>query len=132
MGLQNASILVGSTLSATGGTALTFSLDGQQVSGGIHVSDAATTDFRVRPNFTAKTKIPTVDSLGVYSKGKRSLTFVRPKILASGKTVFPLVRIELEDHPEMTQAEVDALISQGAQLLFDADCTAYWRTGSLG
>lgn len=131
MGIKNASILVGTTASAAGGTALAFTTDSQTVPNGVHVVDAAATDFRTATSLTARNfKIPSVDKDGVYSKGRRGMTLVKPKILASGKTVFPLGRVEIEDHPEMTQAEKDELRLETAQLLFNANFVPFWRVGS--
>lgn len=131
MGIKNASILVGTAVSAAGGTALAFTTDSQTVPNGVHVVDAAATDFRTATSITARNyKIPSVDKDGVYSKGRRGMTIVKPKILANGKTVFPLGRVEIEDHPEMTQAEKDELRLQTAQLLFDTDFIIFWRVGS--
>lgn len=129
--IENSSIPAGATLSAAGGTAFTFTTDGQAVPGGKHLINAAVTDMRIRPNATAKTKLAKVQTSGEWSKGKRSLVYCIPKLLVSGKTAFPLIRIELEDHPEMTQAEITALTNVGAQILFDTDWTAFWLTGSL-
>jgi hypothetical protein len=80
---------------------------------------------------TAKVKQPSLDSLGIYSKGRRSIVVTIPKVLASGKQVFPLIRIELEDHPESSAAEVAALLSIGANVLIDADFSSFWSTGSV-
>lgn len=133
MAIANSTILSGATVAASGGTSYTLSLDGQTAAGAIHVANAAVTDFRVRPNAWFRSKVATLlDKLkGTFSKGKRSVVFVRPKILSSGEVVYPLIRIELEDHPEMSAAEVTALITEGAQLLTDSDYTSFWQTGSL-
>jgi hypothetical protein len=80
---------------------------------------------------TLKTKVPTLDPLGVYSKGRRSLVCTIPKVLASGKTVFPLIRIEVEDHPETSAAELAALVSIGVNVLVDTDFANFWSTGSV-
>lgn len=131
MGLQNGTLMDGATFTVNGGTSKTLSVDGQQVTGGIHLQDASVTDFRTRPNATVKTKLPVLGSDGYYGKGKKSFTIVHPKVLANGKQGFPLIRIELEDYPEMSQAEVDKLLIWGTQILCDADFQTFWRTGSL-
>jgi len=131
MGLQSATLLNGNTNAATGGSAITLGPDGQTVANGIHLIDASVTDYRVRPQVTAKVKMPTLDNLGAYSKARKTLTITIPKILASTKTVFPLIRIELEDHPEMSQAEVDKLKNWACQTLMDTDFTSFWATGSI-
>lgn len=134
MGLQNGTLLDGATVSATGGTAVTLSIDGQKVNNGIHLINAANTDYRTRQHVSAKTIQPTLKANGTYTKGKKSMTLTHPKVLASGISEgvqeFPNIRIELSDHPEMSQAEIDKLCIWGAQLLTDPDFLAFWRTGS--
>lgn len=132
MPIQSAVVKAGSTaMTPTGGSDVTFTPDGVSVPNGIHVADAAQTDFRIRRNMTIKNKIPTLNGNGVYSKDKKSITFVAPKLLASGETVFNLIRIEREVHPESSAAEALDLCMIGAQLLSDTDFSAFWSSGSM-
>jgi len=131
MPVNGASIPVGATWTPAGGTAKVYTTDGLSVVNGVHLIDASVTDYRTRPQMTLKTKVPSLNSLGEYSKGRRSMVITIPKVLTSGKTVFPLVRIELEDHPESSAAEVAALLSIGANVLIDADFASFWATGSV-
>lgn len=130
MPLNGAIINSGATVSATGGTAKTFTSDGMSIQNGIHLIDASVTDFRVQPSLTIKVKRPTLSPLGVYSKGKISVTYKVPVILASGATSFELIRIERESHPEATAASRLDLNVMGAQTLTDADFSALWASGS--
>lgn len=131
MSLQNATVKSGaSAMTPTGGSDVTFTPDGTVVPGGIHCANAAQTDFRIRENFTAKNRNPVLGIDGVYSKDKKSMTYVKPKILASGKTVFNLIRIEKECHPESTAAESLDLCMVGSQLLTDTDFSSFWSNGS--
>lgn len=131
MPLQNASIKNGATFTTVGGVDVVLSTDGLQVVNGVHLVDAATADFRVRPNITARTKNPTLLADGTYGKGRRSMTITIPKILANGKQGFPCFRLELEDFPEMTAAEVAKLRNWAVLVLTDSDFDSYWNTGSL-
>lgn len=132
MSVQNAIVKSGaSALTPTGGSDVTFTPDGVTVANGIHLIDAAQTDFRIRRNITLKNKLPNLASTGVYSKDKKTVTFVAPKILADGSTVFNLIRIEREVHPESTAAEALDLNMVAGQLLADADFTNFWVSGSL-
>lgn len=132
MSVQNAVVKSGSTaMTPTGGTDVTFTPDGLSVANGVHIADAAQADFRIRRNITLKNKVPTLLADGTYSKDKKSVTLVCPKILTSGKTVFNLIRIEREVHPESTAAEALDLCMIGAQLLSDTDFTSFWSSGSL-
>lgn len=131
MSIQNAVVKAGATgLTVVGGTDMSLTPDGLSVANGIHVSNAAETDFRIRENLTVKYKQPTFNG-GVYSKDRKSMVYVEPKILTDGSTVFNLIRIEREVHPETTAAEALNLNMIGGQLLSDTDFTSFWAGGNL-
>ena len=132
MPLSSAVVKTGATgLTVVGGSDETFTPDGVSIPQGLHLADAAETDFRVRKNMTIRNRPPTLDNLGVYSKDKKSITIVAPKILASGATVFNLIRVEREVHPESTAAEALELNMLAGQALSDADFLSFWSAGSL-
>lgn len=132
MGLQNATILDGATISAAGGTSKTLSVDGIPVTNGIHLSDFSVADLRVRPNVTAKNRPAAYNkTTAKWTKGKRESVFAFPKILADGSIEYPLVRIEVEDHPEMTDAELTKMFCWAAQVFFDPDFVNFMKYGSL-
>lgn len=133
MGVQTLVVKSGaSAMTPTGGTDKTFTPDGVTVANGIHLANAAQADFRIRENLTIKSKVPTLNSAtSRYSKDRKSITLVAPKILVSGEIVFNLIRIEREVHPESTAAEALELCMLGAQLCTDSDIAGFWATGSL-
>lgn len=131
MAVQNASILAGATIAPSGGSAITYSPNGQTIQNGVQLIDAAVTDYRIRPTVTLKVKNPVLDSNSVYSKDRKSILLVEPIILASGKVVFNLLRIEREIHPETSAANAFGFNTKGAQLLTDSDFTNFWAAGSL-
>lgn len=132
MSLTNAILKDGaSAMTPTGGADMTFTPNGQSVTNGIAIANAAQTDFRIRENATLKNRLPVLNSLGKYSKDKKTLVYAEPKILADGSTVFNLIRIEREVHPESTAAEALNLCMMGAQWLTDSDVAAFWSAGSL-
>lgn len=130
MALNGSTLLTGATVSATGGSVKTFSSDGMTIQNGVHLIDVAETDFRVQSSITVKVKRPTLNSLGVYSKGKISLVIKAPIILESGATSFELIRIERESHPENTAAARLDLNVLGAQALTDPDFAQLWASSS--
>lgn len=133
MGIANATLLVGGNVSVAGGTSTAFVPNGSQVTGGIQVVDSTNTNAVTRASMTFRTiKQAVLDSVsGLFTgKIKRQAQLVRPKVLSSGRVVFPLVRIELEFHPDNSDAEISALLSEGAQLLIDSDFTSFWKIGS--
>lgn len=131
MSVQNASINAGATISAAGGTAVNYTPNGITIQNGVQLIDAAITDYRIRPTLTLKVKAPVLGKDMVYSKDRKSMLLVEPILLASGKVVFNLLRIEREVHPETTAANALSFNTKGAQLLADADFTNFWSAGSI-
>lgn len=132
MGLQNATVLDGATISATGGSAKTLSVDGIPVTNGIHLSDFSVADLRTRPNVTAKNRPAAYNkSTAKWTKGKREIVLTFPKILADGSIDYPLVRIDIEDHPECTDAELTKMFVWASQVFSDPDFTNFIKYGSL-
>lgn len=134
MGVQNATLMVGATVSSTGGTSTAFVTNGATVNNGIQIVDSANTNAVTRASITLKTIKQAVFDMvtGLFTgKTKRQVQLVRPKVLASGRVVFPLIRMELEVSPDSTDAEVTALLNEGAMLLTDADFLSFWKIGSL-
>lgn len=130
MGIQSFTLSAGATLSPTGGTPFTLTLDGVEIQNGIHVSDAAVADFKTRPGCSFKVRMPSKRADGTWQKGKMSMVFTRPKVLASGVVDYPLVRIDHELTAESTDAEMTALLNQAAQLLVSASTQSFLKTGS--
>lgn len=132
MPLKSMSIQKGATAVApTGGSALVFADDGVTIQNGVHLTVPATADYRVRESATCKFRPPTLQSDGVYTRDKKSVSFNIPQILASGKVVNNVIRIEREVHPELSAANATDLNRMAAQLLCDADTDNFWAAGSL-
>jgi hypothetical protein len=132
MTVQNASINTGSTVSSTGGTAVTYGPNGQTVSNGIVIVDTAAESFLTQAKITLSSKLPTVKTDGSMTKLKRKAILVEPFVDSKGVLQYDLIRIEREVHPESSAAKALDFNVKGAQLLTDADFTAFWATGNLG
>lgn len=131
MPLKTMGLATGATVTTTGGTALTFAADGLSVANGVHVIAPADV-YNVRRQVTFKFRSPTVDAKsGQWSKGKKTATFVQPVVLASGEIVFNTLRVELETHPETSDATCTDYLKIGAQLLTDSDTANFWAYGAL-
>lgn len=132
MPLNGATLLTGTTLGTTGGTAKTFSSNGLTVKNGIQLIDSSVTDFRIRPVMTVKVAQPVLDkATGKWLKGKKEISLTVPKLLSDGTQEFPNITVILKDHPECTAAEILLLLHYMAQALFDADFASFWTTGSV-
>lgn len=132
MGLKNMSLLSAATVSASGGTALAFADNGVSIQNGVQLIVPADADYQTRRQVTAKVKQPVIDpKTGVYSKDRKSISLTRPQILADGKVVFNVIRVEREVHPSLPAADALELCKLGAQLLVDSDVTDFWANGSV-
>lgn len=132
MALKNMSLSSGATVSTSGGTALAFADDGVSIQNGVHLIVPADTDYQTRRSVTAKYKPPTIDpKTGVYSKDKKSISLTLPLVLADGRVVFNVIRVEREVHPSLSAANADELNKLAAQLLTDSDASNFWAAGSL-
>lgn len=132
MGLKSMSLLASASVSASGGTALVFADDGVTIQNGLHLIVPADTDYQTRRQVTAKYRQPTLDpKTATYSKDKKSISLSLPMVLTDGRVVFNTIRLEREVHPSLSAANALELNNLGAQLLVDADVTAFWATGSL-
>lgn len=132
MGLKTMSLLATATIAASGGTALAFADDGVSIQNGLHLIVPADADYQTRRQVTVKYRPPNLDSkTNTYGKDKKSISLALPQVLPSGQVVFNTIRIEREVHPSLPAASALELLNLGAQLLTDADVTAFWATGSL-
>lgn len=131
MPISGATLLLGGTVSATGGTSKTFTDVGETIKNGKKVTDLSVTDARVRPTITCVNRPAALNSVGKYiSKDKRTAKLVFPKLLADGSLAFNVREIRVEDHPETTDAEKVNQDSYAAQVFCDADFTQFIRNGS--
>lgn len=132
MPIQSASILIGPAISVSGGTAQTFSPDGNVISRGIQISDSSEADIRTRDLMIFKNTNGQLQSGNTWSKDKRSVKIVSPDLLPDGITQdFPFLEITLVKSPLHTAAKLTALKEKGIQVLNDADFAAFWTSGSM-
>jgi hypothetical protein len=132
MPINGATILVGATSAATGGSSKSFTLTGLKVNNGLQVADASETDARIRPHMVVKSIPGTYNkSTDSWTSDKRECVVARPKILSDGSVDFPSFRITYTGNPEVTAAEIATLRGHAAQAIYDADFDAFWSAGSL-
>jgi len=131
MSLRNMSLPVGGTISVSGGTTTDFADDGSTIQNGLHLIVPTDTSYLTRRSITAKVRQAAMQSDGSMSKIKRGLTFVKPTVLASGVTVYNVVRCEIDVHPEVEATIRAELLSVGALLFSDNDTANFWAVGSL-
>lgn len=132
MSVQNAQLLDGCTIAATGGTAKQYGPSGQKITNGVQIVDQTVSDVTVRP-FVNLVSQPTVfdRKSKTWSPDKRTMTVVHPFVDASLVQHFPSIEIKVNYVVGMTDAQKDALDSRATQMMIDADFTAFRRTGSL-
>lgn len=132
MPLNGAVVKSGATaMTPTGGTDKTFTTDGVTVPQGLHLANAAQTDFRIREHATVRNRVPVLLPTGKWTRDKKSVSITVPKVLSDGTYVNNVIRLEREVHPESTAAEATELNMLMAQALSDSDFAAFWSSGSL-
>lgn len=130
MGVTNATLLSGATISVSGGTSKSFQADGYAVPNGIHIVDVSEADYRIRKSITLRNRNPVLVN-GKYSKHKRWMTTVFPQIEADGSISFNVIRSEVEFTTTMPSADTTDMLKMHSQLFVDADFTSFLTVGSL-
>lgn len=119
------------SLSVTGGTAQTFTADGQAVANGLHVAAMAVTDFRVRPHISFKNRNPVRKSDGTFTNGVRTFVYTEPYLTSDGRIVYDTIEVSRRTAPEIPAANQKNARYKAAQLMFDADLENYNANGDI-
>lgn len=133
MSLRNMSLLSATTVSASGGTALTY-LPGNGASDDkLVMYVTADTDLRSRRtcDFTVKPPKPSATAPNGFTQPRCTVYHRFPQTLANGLTTYDTLKIELARDVETTQAEVLEYLKVGAQTMFDADVLEFFYNQSL-
>lgn len=128
MSLKTAVLKSGATMAPTGGSDLTFADYG---STGATISlTVPADDFATRRSVLGSFKAPVASSSqpGGFTRAKSNLAFRQPKLLADGTYDYLQVRLNVEFPQEASDAEKTELLVIGAQMLNDADFTAFFKT----
>ncbi len=132
MPLIGGSLPIGATFAPTGGTARTLlDLGGDFTRRKLLIDDGAEFNLSRVINLSKVTPQANSGYPGGYTPVKRRVALVHPKVLADGK-VFNNQRIEeIIVHPETTDAEIIALLSDGSNIDNDTDFQGFWLDGTL-
>lgn len=118
------------SMSVTGGTDKTYTLDGMPIQNGVHISDGSVADFRVRPHMSMKYRPPRKLSDGTWTRERWAWTITIPEEIG-GVIVNTVRRGELEVPPGSTKKAdvnfIDAQISAGTA----TGAAGFIATGSL-
>lgn len=116
------------SLSVTGGSDKTYTLDGIAVLNGVHVSDN-NADFRLRQGITAKYRPPRKLNTSAWSREKFSFVVNIPEEIA-GVIENTTFRGELDVPPGSTK-KLEALLSAGQIMGVSNGASGFIATGSL-
>jgi hypothetical protein len=128
--LDGITLKEGSTYTPAGGSDVIYNRLGETIANGVVLGNTAEANFFAREKVYVTVRMPSLQSDGEYSKMKISMRFVRPQVLASGKTVYNLSRSEIEIHPEAAVGELANLRSMGIAMFHDAETDLTWSVGS--
>lgn len=125
-------LLDGGSTTTSGGTNQVFEESGEKLANGVVLVDSGEANYFSRSKINMTSRVPSVQSNGLYSNAKRSATYVMPMTLADGvTTVYNSVRIEVSIHPESAASDLAELREKGAQILVDAEFDNFYTYGSL-
>lgn len=131
MALQGISIATGATISASGGTAKTYSLSGKSMTSGIVVADASVTDFLIRPEIAWQARLPVLQRNGSYSKGHYVMQVTIPRFHPTTNEILPeRVRVDAEWAAGGTTA-ITSILNLAAQGISLSAAQNFWLSGSL-
>lgn len=117
-------------IAVTGGTDMTFTVDGLPVANGTHVSNAAQADFRLRENATFKYRPPVQNPDKSWKKGKWSVSYSEPAVDANGTMTYDTGRLEVELAPTSAASVGVNIRRMLAQLATDTDLDNFYASGS--
>lgn len=132
MTIQALSVAVGATLAPTGGTATGVISKGQSLDSHVTVlNDSSAFIDQTLIAFSIKDPKVSSSAPNGYTQARSSVKISVPLDLDNGNRTVNTLSISLSVDPETTAAEIQALLVLGAQLLFDSDCSDFWKKQSL-
>lgn len=127
-------ILDGATISATGGTAKTFSQDGRTIPNGRYFGDGSEFDIRKRDTLLL-TNLPekAVNGGTQYSKGRRTSKAVVHDVDADSGLPYEAVNISVLVTKDVrcSSTMLALAVNRVTQLLFDSELSTFNTTGAL-
>lgn len=131
MSVQHATLKVGATISATGGTDRTYAVTGKAVTNGVHIVDINANNALLASHAYVVSKDGGNRSDGGRLLSQRSCRFVKPKQDSLTKTVYPSIEVILKPHAESTVAEIEELKNLAVLALISSDFTNLFQIGAL-
>lgn len=132
MTIAAGAILVGGTTSSTGGVSTTFIPKGDTLNEMKVVLDDSS-EFIDSTIITFTVRDPSVNAGAPngYNQGRSSIKAVVPLALDNSGRTTNTINVSMSVDPETTDAEKDALIELGVQLVRGAAFDAFWKKQSL-
>lgn len=131
MSLQNASLLIGPTISITGGTAQQFGVAGGTGAAlGVKIVDTGEADPRTRDFIEFRAQNGTVQKDGSWSFDRRSVRVTSPELDALGVQQMPFAEAKFLCPPLLTATKMPRLKELLCQAIMDADFSAFYSAGS--
>lgn len=132
MSIASGTILVGGTSSATGGTSTGLIEKGNSLTESrCLLDDGSAYTNSTSLQFLVKDPVPNPSAPNGFTQKRSSIRLLVPLALDNGNTTINSVAIQLSVDPETTDAEIDALRSHAAQVLFDSDFDEFWQNQSV-
>jgi hypothetical protein len=130
--IQAASLLVGTTISATGGTATSLISKGDTLEQhNTALDDGSSLAEQTEINFTIKQPKVNASSPAGYTQARNVVVISSPKTLANLAVTKNSCRIEFSFDRETTDAEKATMRELAAQAIIDTDFVSFWNSQSV-
>lgn len=130
MPIQSASISLGATVSASGGTAEALQSLGGDSSNRVTSYDDADYKMRTEARFSVQRPVVKPAAPNGYTQKRSQTILVKPRLLANGNLTHDTITITVSTDVETSAANNSALRHEAAQLLVDTDFTNFWYSQS--
>lgn len=133
MSLSNASIILGGTLSVSGGSAVTFSSLGNNTDGTVMLYVPADTDLRLRRKVNARVNMPkpSASAPNGYTQARGQMVFYQPILLANGLVTVNTYKVEAAYDIETSVAKRQEGLDFIGACAFDTDFTPVFKELAL-
>jgi len=132
MGIQNSSINIDGTVSATGGTATGMITKGSTLNQLLVIIDDSSEFIdETKAEFTVKSPAIQTSAPNGYTQARSKVRVFVPLALDNGNQTLNTLTIEVACDHETTAAEIESMLVLGAQLLADSDYSDFWKKQSL-
>ncbi len=132
MSITNMAVNVGGTSSVTGGTSTSYLAKGTTLDRRTLILDD-NSDYvdQTKVEFSIKDPKVSAGAPNGYTQARSNVYVQVPLALDNGNRTINSLRIELSVDPETSDAEISAMLEEGAQILYQTALRDFWQKRAL-